>query len=208
MGLQFRIWALAAALALLAKAEGPIYVVRTSAMEPTFLAGDRVLAPGGEPITQLQRGDVIAFHFPPDPKVVLIKRLIGMPGDRIQIINGALLVNARTISEPYVQHASGRSASPFFSNFPSYADKEVSLTPSGRDMQQRYVKAGELVVPDGAYFVLGDNRDYSYDSRSWGPVNASQIIGLVHEILSSADPKTQAARADRIHLPVKRGNLN
>ncbi len=106
-----------------------------------------MFAPGGEPITQIKRGDVIAFHFPPDPEVVLIKRLIGMPGDRIQISNGALRVNARTISEPYVQHSAGRDVSPFFSNFPSDADKESSIIPSGRDMLQRAVKAANWWYP-------------------------------------------------------------
>lgn len=121
MGLQFRIAVFAAVFALLAIADGPIYLIRTSAMEPTLLIGDRVLAPGVELTTQLQRGDVIAFHFPPDPKVVLIKRLIGLPGDNIHIINGALIVNSRTMSEPYVEHSAGRNVSPFFSNFPTYA---------------------------------------------------------------------------------------
>jgi signal peptidase I len=207
MGRLPRVAALAAMLTLVANADGPIYTVRTSAMAPTFLVGDHVLAPGGEPISELRRGDVIAFHFPPDPKVVLIKRLIGLPGDRVHIMGGALVVNSKTISEPYVQHLAGPNASLFFSNFPSYANGDSSITPEGRKMLERYEKSGELVIPQGGYFVLGDNRDYSDDSRSWGLIEASQVIGLVHEVLSSEDPKTKAPRADRLHLPVPRGSL-
>jgi signal peptidase I len=176
-------------------------------MEPTFLAGDHVLVPGGEHVSDLRRGDVIAFHFPPDPEVVLIKRLIGLPGDHVRIMNGVLVVNSRRISEPYVQHSAGPSASPFFSNFPSYADKDPSITPGTRKMLERYATSGELVIPQGGYFVLGDSRDYSYDSRSWGLIEASQIIGLVHEILSSDDPKTKMPRTDRVHVPIQRGSL-
>jgi signal peptidase I len=65
MGRLPRIAALAAMMVLAANAEGPLYTVRTSAMAPTFLVGDHVLAPGGELIGELRRGDVIAFHFPP-----------------------------------------------------------------------------------------------------------------------------------------------
>src|SRR5580704_6760973 len=180
MGRLLRIAAFAALMMRAATADGPIYTVRTSAMAPTFLVGDHVLAPGGEPISELRRGDVIAFYFPPDPKVVLIKRLIGLPGDHVHIMGGVLVVNSRTVSEPYVQHSAGPNASPFFNNFPSYADGEPSITPDGRKTLERYVRSGELVVPESGYFVLGDNRDYSYDSRSWGLIEASQVIGLVH----------------------------
>jgi signal peptidase I len=207
MGRLLRVAAGAGMMMLVANADGPIYTVRTSAMAPTFLEGDHVLAPGGEPVRELRRGDVIAFHFPPDPKVVLIKRLIGLPSDHVHIVSGALVLNSRTISEPYVQHLAGPKVSFFFSNFPSYADGDPSITPDGRKMLERYARSGELVVPQGGYFVLGDNRDYSYDSRSWGLIEASQVIGLVHEILSSEDPETNTPRADRVHLPVQRGSL-
>ncbi len=207
MGRLPRVAALAATLMPVANADGPTYTVRTSAMAPTFLVGDHVLAPGGEPISELRRGDVIAFHFPPDPKVVLIKRLIGLPGDHVHIMSGALVVNSKTIFEPYVQHLAGPNAPLFLSNFPSSANGDSSITPNGRKMLERYQRSGELVLPQGGYFVLGDNRDYSYDSRSWGLIEASQVIGLVHEILSSEDPKTKAPRADRLHLPVQRGSL-
>lgn len=109
--------ALSTVLTLAGNAQGPIYTVRTSAMEPTFLVGDHVLAPGGEHIGALRRGDVIVFHYPPDPEVVLIKRLIGLPRDHVRIMSGVLVVNARRISEPYVQHSAGASVSPFFDNF-------------------------------------------------------------------------------------------
>jgi signal peptidase I len=199
--------ALAAMLILAANAAPPIYTVRTSAMEPTFLAGDHVLAPGGERISDLRRGDVIAFHFPPDPEIVLIKRLIGLPADHVRIVSGILVVNSRTISEPYVQHSAGAGVSPFFSNFPLYADEDPSILPDTRKMLVRNAAAGELRIPEGGYFVLGDSRDDSYDSRSWGLIEASQIIGLVHEILSSDDLKTKMPRTDRVHVPVRRGSL-
>lgn len=73
-------------------------------------------------------------------------------------------------------------------------------------MLSRYAASGELLIPEGSYFVLGDNRDYSSDSRSWGLIEASQIVGLVHEILSSDDPKTKMPRTDRVHVPVQRGS--
>jgi signal peptidase I len=200
--------ALGAILILAAKDAGPIYTVRTSAMEPTFLVGDHVVAPGGERIGDLRRGDVIVFHFPPEPDVTLIKRLIGLPGDHIRIVDGVLVVNSRRVSEPYVQHSAGASVSAFLNNFPAYADKEPFLVlPDSRKMLGRYAASGELIIPAGDYFVLGDNRDYSSDSRSWGLIEPSQIMGLVHEILYSDDPKTKMPRTDRVHLPVQRGSL-
>jgi signal peptidase I len=207
MGRLLRIAAVAAITILATNADGPVYTVRTSAMEPTLLLGDQVLAPGGEPISDLRRGDVIAFHFPPDPSAILIKRLMGLPGDHLRIINGVLVVNSRRISEPYVEHLDGASASLFFSNFPSFADGNPSVTPDARKMLEHYPRSGELVVPDDGFFVLGDNRDQSYDSRSWGTVATSQVVGLVREILSSEDPNTKTSRPDRVHLSVQRGNL-
>jgi signal peptidase I len=122
-------------------------------------------------------------------------------------MSGALVVNSIAISEPYVQHLAGPNASLFFSNFPSYATGDPSITPEGRKMLERYARSGKLIVPQGGYLLLGDNRDHSFDSRSWGLIEASQVIGLVHEILSSEDPKTKEPRADRLHLPVQRGIL-
>ena len=176
-------------------------------MEPTFLIGDHVLAPGGERISDLHRGDVIVFHYPPDPEVVLIKRLIGLPGDHIRIVSGVLVVNSLKASESYVQHSAGASVSQYFNNFPSYADKEPLVLPDARKMLDRYAASGELLIPEGGYFVLGDNRDYSSDSRSWGLLQASQIIGLVHEVLSSDDLKANMPRPGRVHVPVQRGDL-
>src|SRR5579862_3001221 len=106
-----RVAALAAMPMLVANADGPVYTVQTSAMAPAFLVGDQVFAPGGEPVSALRRGDVIAFHFPPDPNVVLIKRLIGLPSDHLRITSGALVLNSRKVSEPYVQHLAGPNAS-------------------------------------------------------------------------------------------------
>jgi signal peptidase I len=178
-------------------AQGPVYKVATSAMEPTLPEGEHVLAPGGESIAQLRRGDVIVFHFPLEPDTLLIKRLMGLPGDRLQIVNNVLAINSKAEVEPYVLHSAGPKVSAFFRDFPLHAAGEGSIRQPGLEMLQNNVAAGEVIVPQGRFFVLGDNRDYSYDSRSWGFVAASQIIGRVTEVVSSRRP-------NRVNIPQNR----
>ena len=111
MGRLAEIAALSTMLIVVGNAADAIYTVRTTAMEPTFLIGDHVLAPGGEQISDLRRGDVIALRYPPYPEAVVIKRLIGLPGDHVRIMGGVLVVNSRRASESYVQHSAGASVS-------------------------------------------------------------------------------------------------
>jgi signal peptidase I len=157
-------------------------------MEPTLLIGDRILVPGGESLGELRRGDLIAFHFPRDRTVVFIKRLIGMPQDHLRIKNGKLILNSQSVNEVYVRLSNVQGVP---RDFPLKTG-----TPNG-----------ELIVPANAVFVLGDNRDYSYDSRSWGFVALPQIIGVAREIVSSEDPATKKPRANRSMIPIPRGDL-
>ena len=93
-----------------------------------------------------QRGDIVAFHHESAGRAVYIKRVIGIPGDRVAIHAGNVSVNGTSLAEPYVQFRDGRS----------FAD---------------------VVVPAGSYYVLGDNRGNSEDSRAWGFVPADALIG-------------------------------
>jgi signal peptidase I len=115
-------------------------------MEPTLRNGEFVIVNKlaykfGSP----KIGDVIVFHYPRDPQQEYIKRVIGLPGDTIRVVNGQVIVNQQVLSEPYV-------ASP-----PAYQN--------------------QWKVPDNALFVLGDNRNNSSDSHSWGPVEMKYVIG-------------------------------
>lgn len=101
--------------------------------------------------TKLVRGDIIAFKFPKDPTKFYIKRLIGLPGDIVEIQNGEVWINGSKSSEPYV-------------------DSETNL--SARS-------AAALVVPARSYYVLGDNRDNSFDSRHWGFVPEDLVFAKV-----------------------------
>jgi signal peptidase I len=117
-----------------------------SSMEPSFQSGQLILVNRlayriGEPL----RGDVIVFNFPRNPTQEYIKRLIGLPGDHIEVRDGQVLVNNIPIDEPYIAAA------------PRYT--------------------GEWTIPEEQYFVLGDNRNNSSDSHSWGMVPADFVIG-------------------------------
>jgi len=123
-----------------------VYVPSTS-MEPSLRPGQLVLVGKVSYLFSApQRGDVIVFHYPVDPKQDFVKRIIGLPGDTVEIKGGVTRINGSPLYEPYL------------------ASNQVSDFPA-------------TVVPPDRYFVLGDNRNVSYDSRYWGTVPRENIVG-------------------------------
>ena len=156
--------AVALGLALLVRAALQVYSIPSESMMPTLEVGDQILVTryfGGEP----ERGDVVVFRSPFDDEL-MVKRVIGLPGDLVDSRLGRVRIGGYTLPEPYVL-------------------REAS---SGAIDQQ--------VVPQESYFVLGDNRDDSLDSRSWGVVPRSLIVGRARMVLwSSPADAGDAARA-------------
>lgn len=163
------------------------FVIPSASMENTLLIGDHLLvdklvySPPGPitgkllPYRDVRRGDVIVFRYPLNIKEDYVKRAIGVPGDRIKLVNKELSLNGRIVNEPYVIH---RSNYPnlYRDNFPNYANQE-GLPPRAAEMLREHVRDGELVVPRGFVFAMGDNRDDSADSRYWGLVPRENIVG-------------------------------
>ncbi len=176
------------------------FVIPTGSMEGTLLIGDHVLvdklsyAPAGSvsgrwlPYQEPKRGDIIVFRHPADLNVTLVKRVIGVPGDRIRLVNKQVFRNGERLSEPYTLYKTD-FVDPYRDNFPGIPNALV--LPRGLDMLERNVVDGEVVVPPGSYFALGDNRDLSLDSRYWGFVPRDNIIGKPLIIYWSYDASTE-----------------
>jgi len=176
------------------------FVVPTGSMEDTVLIGDHMIvdklayAPPGPvskyilPYTDIKRGDVIVFKYPPNVRETYIKRVIGLPGDRIKLENKELILNGQKAVEPYVVHKTPYLDS-YRDNFPT--DPNLMLNDQAHQMLSQNVKNGELVVPPGNYFAMGDNRDNSADSRYWGFVPRENIIGKPVIIFWSYDAPTE-----------------
>jgi signal peptidase I len=161
------------------------YLIPSESMEHTLLVGDfllvnkQVYAPAGSlsrrfmPYREVARGDIVVFHHPQPP--FLVKRVVGVPGDRLRMEDGRVTVNGQTLDEPYAAFEPA-ARNPFRDDFPAkvYTDPEVD--PAWWKQMQSLTRDGELVVPEGEYFVLGDNRNHSKDSRFWGFVPRSQIV--------------------------------
>jgi len=177
------------------------FVIPTGSMEDTLLIGDHLLvdklsyAPPGPvskyilPYTELKRGDIIVFRYPMDIKQTFVKRCIGLPGDRIRLIDKQLILNGKAVREPYVYHKTQYIES-YRDNFPNEPNVHVETT--AQDMLLNHVKNGEVIVPPGCYFAMGDNRDSSLDSRYWGFVPRANIIGKPLLVYWSYDASTQA----------------
>ncbi len=162
--------------------------IPSESMERTLLVGDFLLVnkmaerPPGSfwfwtlPYRQVQRGDIIVFHFPLKPGEHLVKRVIGIPGDRIRLIDGVVYVNGKPQREPYAVYQ-GSYPDSFRDQFPTgqYTDPGVDAHWWLRLRQS--TQDGELIVPAKSYFVLGDNRNNSRDSRYWGFVPRENIVG-------------------------------
>jgi signal peptidase I len=143
------------------------YRIPSESMASTLQPGDRVLV--NRVVYRLRephRGDVLVFRYPEDRNVVFIKRIVGVPGDTLQVREGRLWVNGRLVEEPYVHRTAGRRD-------PTAA----SVPAAGTTMREPWSLAHPYTVPAASYFVMGDNRMDSEDSRFWGTVPRADIIG-------------------------------
>ena len=173
------------------------YVVPTGSLEPTIMPGDfifveqfayglklpvwnKTIIPTGE----LHRGDIALFHYPVNPNINYIKRVIGLPGDRISYRNKQLTINGKKITESFVKSTTANE--PGFGPYQVKVYQEnllgfkhrIQLSDDSR-LNPAYNKPEftDLVVPPGEYFMMGDNRDNSEDSRYWGFVPKQDFIG-------------------------------
>ena len=184
------------------------FVIPSSSMEDNLLIGDHVIvdkmayAPPGAvskyllPYTPVKHGDIIVFRYPIDLKQNLVKRAIGLPGDRIRILNKQVYLNGQALREPYKYHKTDFIA-PYRDVFPSYPVGQVyerAVT-----MLRNNVVDGEVVVPPDCYFAMGDNRDVSLDSRYWGFVPRENIVGKPWLIFWSYDAPGEALSDGNIH---------
>ena len=175
------------------------FVVPTGSMEGTVLIGDHVFvdklaySPPGSvsryllPYSEVKRGDIVVFRYPMDIRENYVKRVIAIPGDRIRIENKQVILNGKPLDEPYKVHVREFSV-PYLDNFPDRPDFPV-YEPAQRMIAEN-VENGELVVPPGKYFCMGDNRDNSADSRFWGFVPRENIVGKPVIIWWSYDAPT------------------
>lgn len=164
------------------------YLIPTGSMENTLLPGDFVLT---QKITYLlhhsvpPRGKILVFKYPMSKYRIFVKRCIGIPGDTLKIVHKKVYINGKLLDEPYAVHFDKREITGLKDTFDfqrRWGKREFSENEHVRD------NFGPIIVPPGTVFVMGDNRDYSYDSRFWGPLPIKNIIGSPLFIYLSVNP--------------------
>lgn len=165
----------------LVRARSKIYQIPSQSMEPTLLPGDHVIVhqvayQAAEP----QQGDVVVYRYPDENGKRFLHRVIGLPGDQVAIRDQVVYVNGEALSEPYTRH-SDRS----------------SMAGHVRD------HLPPITVPLETYFLMGDNREESLDSRFLGPISKEHLLGRVLFIYWSVDPDTHDPRWERLNQLVR-----
>ncbi len=160
--------------------------IPSESMEPTLLVGDfllvnkQVFSPHSAidplPQTKVRRGDIIVFHYPVDPLLHLVKRVVGLPGDRVRLHGDRVYINDVPLTEPYAFY---RPSAPddFRDDFPSMQRADPAVNAKWWIEMRKLLVNDELAVPPNEYFVMGDNRNDSEDSRYWGFVPRAAIVG-------------------------------
>jgi len=147
-------------------------------MKPTLLVGDHILADKFPlNLDKIERGDIIVFVYPPDPRKDFVKRVVGLPGETIEIRDRELYIDGNLLEENYVLHIDNHI-------FPADVNSRDNF--------------GPIRVPENSLFVLGDNREASYDSRFWGFVELTKVKGKVTKIYWSWDKENSQVRWERI----------
>jgi signal peptidase I len=178
--------------------------IPSGSMLPTLQVGDFVLVdkqafvPYGFldrwllPSPAIQRHDMVVFHYPVNPDETLVKRVIGMPGDHIHLQHGRVYVDGALLFEPYAIYKAAPKSS-YRDEFPSLSDYPDDNVETKWWLALRRIPKGEdLVVPAGQYFVLGDNRNDSEDSRYWGFVSQDRMMGRPLLVYFSAGARDAA----------------
>lgn len=158
------------------------YKIPAASMEPTLLVGDHILVDRSKAARAPRRGDLIVFKYPEDPSKDFVKRVVAVAGDTVEIKDKILLINGKAVNEPYVVH------------------KEKEIFPATENPRDNLPL---LKIAADSFFVMGDNRDRSYDSRFWGTVSKDKIKGTVKSIYWSWDRTTMSVRWDRIGKAVQ-----
>ena len=170
------------------------FAIPSGSMENTLLIGDHLIvnkeqfAPASNwigpllPYRNPRRGDIVVFMSPEQPGLILVKRVIGVPGDRIHLRYGEVYRNGEKLIEPYAQHTLGNDgtyASAYRDNFPAVLPSMMAgvRNQRWRRAMPQHIQEGNIVVPPDSYFAMGDNRDNSYDSRYWGFIPQENLIG-------------------------------
>jgi signal peptidase I len=167
------------------------FEIPSSSMENTLLIGDHVFvnreqfAPRTRwlgpilPYRQIRHGDIVVFLSPAEPGLYVVKRIIGIPGDRIHLRDGVVYRNGEKLNESYVIHQGGElSYNPYRDNFPAVAPTEFNnVTADWALALPQHIQGDDVVVPANSYFGMGDNRDVSLDSRYWGFIPQENVIG-------------------------------
>lgn len=156
------------------------FQVSNEAMAPALLPGDHVIVHrAAYHAAEPQRGDVVVYRYPDENGKLFLHRVIGVSGDRIEVRNQVVFLNEEVLAEPYVQHTD-----------------RSSMVGNVRD------NLGPVTVPPDTYFVLGDNREESLDSRFFGPISREHIVGKAVVIYWSIDLSMKTPRWERLDQPV------
>ncbi len=190
------------------------FQIPSESMENTLLIGDYLLVDklcyggGGVadsiiPYRQIHRGDIIVFHYPVNPAQHFVKRVVGVPGDRIHLVKKRVFINGVPLKEPYVRFFKSEP-NPFRDDFPRLDVLDPGINAEWWVQMPKLVEDGQLIVPQDYYFAMGDNRDDSSDSRYWGFVPRENIIGrplLIYWSIRSPDNDLQGSPSfgDRLY---------
>jgi signal peptidase I len=180
------------------------FKIPSPSMERTLMVGDHLLVNkfifGGTgawyekllPYRPIARGDIIVFKYPYSDHQHFVKRVIGLPGDHLKLVDQEMFINGKLLNEPYVQHDPAALGDPLNSYFPPPARLMISSQMLQEWVEElpKHVVGDELIVPPGKYFAMGDNRDRSSDSRYWGFVDREAIMGRPFLIYWSVNATT------------------
>jgi signal peptidase I len=190
--------------------------IPSGSLEPTLLTGDFILVNKFNYGVRLpvlhkkimsfnepKRGDIIVFRWPPNPSVDFIKRVVGIPGDHISYIDKTLYINGNKIPQEFLREATDQDDS---GDTWSVVEKQENLLGVKHSIFQNAHRPNDdmkdIVVPEGMYFAMGDNRDDSADSRYWGFVPEKNIVGKANVVWMSWNSPDHKIRWERIGKPI------